>query len=152
MLTTNALTALRDFMRNSIASARWRSGSDWHDAPINGIDTLSSGSVRVRLSIAPEETVTVNRVELLDENGEEIDQSLLRLPDEEYRITIPVYQQIDVPLTFDYINVPDGIDVSQLSYEMSAESISIGVPVDAAAEGLRLTVSHPAALPAGETG
>lgn len=70
MLTTNALTALRDFMRHSIASARWRSGSDWHDAPINGIDTLSSGSVRVRLSIAPEETVTVNRVELLDENGE----------------------------------------------------------------------------------
>ena len=73
-------------------------------------------------------------LQLLDENGEEIDQSLLRLPDEEYRITIPVYQQIDVPLTFDYINVPDGIDVSQLSYEMSAESISIGVPVDAAAE------------------
>lgn len=70
MLTTNALTALRDFMRNSIASARWRSGSDWNDAPINGIDTLSSGSVRVRLSIAPEETVTVNRVELLDENGD----------------------------------------------------------------------------------
>lgn len=70
MLTTNALTALRDFMRNSIASARWRSGSDWHDAPINGIDTLSSGSVRVRLSIAPEETVTVNRVELLDETGD----------------------------------------------------------------------------------
>lgn len=70
MLTTNALTALRDFMRNSIASARWRSGSDWNDAPINGIDTLSSASVRVRLSIAPEETVTVNRVELLDENGD----------------------------------------------------------------------------------
>lgn len=70
MLTTNALTALRDFMRNSIASARWRSGSDWHDAPINGIDTLSSGSVRARLSIAPEETVTVDRVELLDENGD----------------------------------------------------------------------------------
>lgn len=70
MLTTNALTALRDFMSNSIASARWRSGSDWHDAPINGIDTLSSGSVRVRLSIAPEETVTVTRVELLDENGD----------------------------------------------------------------------------------
>lgn len=70
MLTTNALTALRDFMSNSIASARWRSGSNWHDAPINGIDTLSSGSVRVRLSIAPEETVTVDRVELLDENGD----------------------------------------------------------------------------------
>lgn len=70
MLTTNALTALRDFISNSIASARWRSGSDWHDAPINGIDTLSSGSVRVRLSIAPEETVTVERVELLDDNGD----------------------------------------------------------------------------------
>lgn len=70
MLTTNALTELREFMRNSIASARWRSGSDWHDAPINGIDTLSSGSVRVRLSIAPEETVAVNRVELLDETGD----------------------------------------------------------------------------------
>ena len=70
MLTTNALTELREFMRNSIASARWRSGSDWHDAPINGIDTLSSGSVRVRLSIAPEETVTVHRVELLDETGD----------------------------------------------------------------------------------
>lgn len=70
MLTTNALTSLRDFVRTSIASARWRSGSDWHDAPINEIDTLSSGSVRVRLSISPEETVMVDRVELLDENGD----------------------------------------------------------------------------------
>lgn len=70
MLTTNALTLLRDFMRSSIASARWRSGSAWHDAPINGIDTLSSGTVRVRLSIAPEETATVDRVELLDDNGD----------------------------------------------------------------------------------
>ena len=70
MLTTHALTSLRGFMRNSIASARWRSGSHWHDAPINGIATLSSGTVRARISIAPEETATVDRVELLDENGD----------------------------------------------------------------------------------
>lgn len=70
MLTTNALMSLRDFVRTSIASARWRSGSAWHDATINGIDTLSSGAVRVRLSISPEETTNVNRVELLDKNGD----------------------------------------------------------------------------------
>lgn len=73
-------------------------------------------------------------LQLLDENGEEIDLSLLTVPEDNYRITVPVYKQIDVPLTFDYINVPDGIDVTELSYEMSAESISIGVPVDAASD------------------
>ena len=73
-------------------------------------------------------------LQLLDENGHEIDMSQLTVQTEGYKITVPVYKQVEVPLTFDYINVPDGIDISKISYEMSQEKLVIGVPVDAAAD------------------
>lgn len=67
-----------------------------------------------------------------DENGAPLEQSGNVTTDAvDPRITMPVYQRMTLPLTVDYINVPDGLDIEQLNYTLSNETITIGVPVDA---------------------
>ncbi len=67
-----------------------------------------------------------------DENGAPLEQSGNVTTDAvDPRITMPVYQRMSLPLTFDYINVPSGLNIDALDYSMSNETISIGVPVDA---------------------
>ena len=67
-----------------------------------------------------------------DENGAPLEQSGNITTDAvDPRITMPVYQRMTLPLTVDYINVPDGLDIEQLNYTLSNETITIGVPVDA---------------------
>lgn len=70
-----------------------------------------------------------------DENGKEIDDSLLKYNQEnKFTITVSVYKKMTVPLTFNYINVPEGIRSDEIPYTMSADTIDVGVPVDAATE------------------
>ncbi len=71
---------------------------------------------------------------LQDSNGNEIDQEYLQFSSEDLRITIPLYQKTTLPLTFDYINVPSGIDTSEISYTIEpADELNVAIPVDAAA-------------------
>lgn len=69
----------------------------------------------------------------LDTEGKEIKDDYLRYDTEElYQISIPLYQKKQLPLTFDYINVPDYINIDNLKYTMSpASTISIAFPVGA---------------------
>ncbi|MEG1027472.1 MAG: CdaR family protein, partial [Oscillospiraceae bacterium] len=48
--------------------------------------------------------------------------------EEEYEITVPINKMKTVPLIFDYVNVPQGIDVSKIKYEMSETTINIAGP------------------------
>jgi YbbR domain-containing protein len=99
------------------------------------IDQIDRCQVSYEDSIEIESSQSVDgTLKFYDQQGNEIDSSLLSYKGTSFKITIPVYKQITVPLTFDYINVPEGIDASKLAYEMSAEEIRIGVPVDAATD------------------
>ena len=76
-------------------------------------------------------TVSGNFV-FYDENGAVLEQSGNVTTDAvDPRITIPVYRRESLPLTFDYINVPAGLDIQRLNYSMTNENISVGVLVDA---------------------
>lgn len=65
MLTEYALSKFRGFIQKSITKARYRTGSTWHEATINAVEILDSGTVRARLALVPGEAATINRVELL---------------------------------------------------------------------------------------
>lgn len=66
-----------------------------------------------------------------DQNGAPLTQSGNITTDAvDPRITMPVYTRISLPLVFDYINVPSGLDVDRLHYSLSNENITVGVPVD----------------------
>jgi hypothetical protein len=70
MLDPAAFADLRGFIKRRIAYARYRVGSTYYTAKINDIIILGSGIVRVQLSIIPAGTVTINRVELYNSDGE----------------------------------------------------------------------------------
>ncbi len=69
MLDPAAFTDLRNFIRKRIAGARYRVGSTFYAANLNDITVLGNGTVRALLGIAPGGTVTINRVELYNSDG-----------------------------------------------------------------------------------
>lgn len=69
----------------------------------------------------------------LDANGMRIDSSSLRYKDTDFKISIPLYKKTTLPLVFDYINVPEGIDTDAIHATISpADEINVAIPVDAA--------------------
>lgn len=70
MLDPAAFKDLRGYIKRRIAYARYRVGSTFYTASITDITILGSGVVRVQLSIIPAGTVTINRVELFNSDGD----------------------------------------------------------------------------------
>ncbi len=69
MLDTAAFTDLRGFIKRRITSARYRVGSTYYATALNDISILPDGTVRAQLSIIPGGTVIINRVELINSDG-----------------------------------------------------------------------------------
>lgn len=70
-------------------------------------------------------------VEFYDADGQLLDFSNnpnVKLSSERYTITVPILKQKTLPLTFDYINVPDGFDISTLKYTMDNPSLEVAAP------------------------
>ena len=70
MLDTAAFSDLRSYIKRRVIYARYRIGSTYYQTPLNEVTLLSSGTVRVQLSILQAENVTINRVELWNSNGD----------------------------------------------------------------------------------
>lgn len=73
---------------------------------------------------------------LYDANGQQIDDTYLTYPeDTEFRISIPLYKQETLPFTFEFYNVPAGIDTDALEYTIEpVDELTVGIPVDAATD------------------
>lgn len=69
----------------------------------------------------------------LDASNNEIDAKYLQYYNNEFKISIPLYKKVTLPLTFDYINVPEGIDTSKIHASIEPKEIEVAIPVDAAA-------------------
>lgn len=62
----------------------------------------------------------------IDINGNEMDSSLFTYnQDISFKVTVPVFKQKQVPLTFKYKNAPSNFDFSKLNYSISTQSINI---------------------------
>lgn len=69
MLDTAAFTDLRGYIKRRIAGAKYRVGTTYYTTSLNDITILPNGTVRAQLSIIPGGTVTINRVELFNSDG-----------------------------------------------------------------------------------
>lgn len=69
MLDEAAFTDLRGYIKRRIVHAWYRVGSTYYTTSLNDISILPDGTVRAQLSIIPGGTVTINRVELFNSNG-----------------------------------------------------------------------------------
>lgn len=73
-------------------------------------------------------------LKLKDANGNELSQKYMNFSANSPAISVPLYRKVSLPLTFDFINVPAGVDVSKIGYVMEpADSVEVAIPVDAMA-------------------
>jgi len=70
MIDPAGFADLRSFIKRRISYARYRVGNVFTKASLSDVAILENGTVRAQLVIAPEETITVNRVELWNSAGE----------------------------------------------------------------------------------
>ena len=67
-------------------------------------------------------------IRLYDENGGEIDHTLLSFDKDKLEITIPILKEVSLPIKVEYINVPEGFDTSVLKLSLSINEIRLAVP------------------------
>ena len=78
-----------------------------------------------------EETFSVEaQVKLLDAAGTEIDPTLFELSAETVTVTVPVFKCKTIPLTFEFINIPSGVNTYRIDYTMSEQNIEIAGPAE----------------------
>lgn len=68
MLTNNALTDLRNFIKRRIAYAQYKVGSTYYDVPIAEIE-ITGGIVRVKYQIATGYACTITEARLISTEG-----------------------------------------------------------------------------------
>lgn len=102
--------------------------------PDSVIERISKCVVRNTENMIIKSSVAIEgELVFLDENGKEIDPKYLSYTKSEFKISIPLYKKATLPLTFDYINVPEGIDTSAIKATIDPKQIEVAIPVDAAA-------------------
>ena len=100
---------------------------------ITGPEYKVSSISRAVAATVVKETLTQSSVlpaeiRLYDENGGEIDHSLLTFDKETIDITIPIMKEVTLPIKVEYINVPQGFDTSVLDMSLSINEIRLAVP------------------------
>ncbi len=65
-----ALTDIRNYIKKRCGYVKYRVGSSYYQVPITDAQMLGDGTVRVQVSIVPGNAVTINRIELYNNNGD----------------------------------------------------------------------------------
>lgn len=73
---------------------------------------------------------TQSDIYLYGENGARIVNSDLKLSTNDITVTIPIFKQKELPLTFEFTNVPTNFDINSLKYEIRPRSITVAAPDD----------------------
>lgn len=100
MLTTNAITGFKNYVKRTISYAKYKIGSSYYNAEITDIYIDSSGRVAIDVTIDPEisGSVTISAIQLYDTSGSlwlEAAASVTKKTSQEgvfYRITVNIYE------------------------------------------------------------
>jgi len=97
--------------------------------PETEISAITACRARVSFQHPLTETVLGEvALELYDADNNVITSPYLSLSDDTASFTLPVLKKKIVPVTFDYINVPSGFDVSTLEYRITPNEVEIAGP------------------------
>ncbi len=100
---------------------------------ITGPEYKVSSIKRVVAATTSNETLSQSavlpgRIRLFDENNGEMDAKLLTFDKNTIDITIPIMKEVTLPIKVEYINIPQGFDVSTLEMSLSVNEIKLAVP------------------------
>ena len=117
-----------------IAETAVVSGTESDTITIKGprtvINTIDSVVAYAQVNETLSESTTFDaEIQLFDENGEQIDASVLTLSESAVKVTVPISKSKSVPVVADFSNLPSGFSKSSISYKVNHGTVTvIGTP------------------------
>ncbi len=96
---------------------------------VSELDKIDRVEARSKHSgIISESHDTQGEIVIYGTNGSIILNSNLKLSTKEVTVNIPVYKKKELPLTFEFVNVPSYFDIDSLKFEIQPPSITVAAP------------------------
>ena len=96
--------------------------------PEKSVSLISRVVTKVEKQEVSQTTVLPATLVIYDETETEIDSTHFTYDQDEFTVTVPILKEVIVPVKVEYINIPDGFDVSTFDVKFSQKEIDIAVP------------------------
>ncbi len=99
--------------------------------PETEVEQITRCVAKAELSDVLKQTVTVSAgLTFYNTEGTEVSAKGLNLSEDTVQVTVPILKTKEVPISFDYLNMPDGFDISKLPYTVTPSALEIAGPED----------------------
>lgn len=100
--------------------------------PATEMQNVMSAVVRLDFDAPVTESNTYDsKIVLLNSEGDEVESQYFDYSSENISVTVPVLKKKTVPITFDFVNIPSGFDISTFNYVISPQEIEVAGPKEA---------------------
>ncbi len=110
--------------------------------PEKSISVISKVVAKVEAQEISQTAVLPATLVMYDETETEIDSTHFIYDQDEFTVTVPILKGITVPVKVEFINIPDGFDVSTLDVKFSQTEINIAVPARVAETMTEFTAGY----------
>ncbi len=99
--------------------------------PETEVEQITRCVAKAELGDVLKQTVTVSAgLTFYNAEGTEISADRLTLSEDKVQVTVPILKTKEVPISFDYLNMPDGFDISKLPYTVTPSILEVAGPED----------------------
>ena len=111
--------------------------------PESDISRVASCVVRPEKAggISKTEVLTSDLI-LLDAEGKEVPSDYIKMSSESAAVTVPLLKTKRLPITVDFLNVPDGFPLEELRYTLSKEDLLVAGPESSISSMTELSVGY----------
>ena len=102
---------------------------------VTGPDTDIAKIAKCVVSVDHEGSLTkttafTSDIVLLDKDGNKIETSGLTMDIKQAEVTVPILKTVDLPVKVEFLNAPTNLDLEELEYAVSNETVTVAGPVD----------------------
>lgn len=102
---------------------------------VTGPDTDIAKIAKCVVSVDHEGSLTkttafTSNIVLLDKDGNKIETSGLTMDVKQAEVTVPILKTVDLPVKVEFLNAPTNLDLEELEYAVSNETVTVAGPVD----------------------
>lgn len=99
--------------------------------PATEMEQLSGATAELALEEPISKTATYNvPIKLINDDGDTVESPYFKVSSENTAVTMPVLKKKVIPVTFDYVNIPEGFDTDTIEYTLTPSEIEIAGPED----------------------
>ncbi len=102
---------------------------------VTGPDTDIAKIAKCVVSVDHEGSLTkttafTSDIVLLDKDGNKIETSGLTMDVKQAEVAVPILKTVDLPVKVEFLNAPTNLDLEELEYAVSNETVTVAGPVD----------------------